>query len=111
MLGELLLRALQPLKNISVEQYALFSQIMFEDRDSLYLRSLNDRDKLSHDRIRHLAANVFGLNYRAKYELPLLSAVDAVNSFIVLLDVAFMVVTFFLSLLSILLIYSLMMSV
>ncbi len=110
-LAELLLLNLEPLRNADVEQYALMDHILLTDRIELYQQSLKQRDRVARDRLRDLAANVFGLGYRAKYTLPLLAAVDSVDSFIVLLDVMFMVVTFFLALLSVLLIYSLMMSV
>ena len=106
-----MLLTLDPLKDVAIEEYALMSQMMLKDRASLYLEKTQTRDTLFRGYVRQLAADVFGLGYNVQYTLPLLAAVDGIASFIMLLDVAFMVVTFFLALLSILLIYSLMMSV
>jgi len=108
---EILLQHLDALKQLKIEQYALTTQMVFKDRTQIYLKSTDERDKLMRNNIRFLASNVFGLSYKAKYDLPLLSAVDGMGSFLIILDVSFMIVTFFLSLLSVLLIYSLMMSV
>jgi hypothetical protein len=109
------LRSIVPLfslgKDIKIEEFALTSQIVFKDRSRLYIQSKQQRDNQARDQLTFLATEVFGLEYRAKYELTLLASVDGISSFIVLLDVIFMLVTFFLMLLSILLIYSLMMSV
>ncbi len=106
-----MLLALEPLKTVAIEEYALLSQVLLKDRATLYLLKQQERDATFREFVRRLAADVFGLGYNVQYTLPLLAAVDGIGSFIMLLEVAFMVVTFFLALLSILLIYSLMMSV
>jgi len=112
---EILLRSTVPIaslgKNIKIEEFALTSQIMFKDRSKLYIQSKQQRDNQALNQLTFLATEVFGLEYRVKYELTLLASVDSISSLIVLLNVIFMLVTFFLMLLSILLIYSLMMSV
>ena len=110
-MAELLMLGLEKLKLVKIEEYALLSEIVLKDRTDFYLKGMQQRDKDSRQYMRQLAANVFGLGYRAQYTAPLLAAVDSMDSFIILLDVAFLTVTFFLTLLSILLIYSLMMSV
>lgn len=110
-LGEILIRHLQDLEDLPVEEYALTTQVMFKDRTEIYLKSTQERGVIVRGYIRQLATECFGLDYRAKYEASLLDSVDQIGMAIILLNVIFMIVTFFLTLLSILLIYSLMMSV
>lgn len=98
-------------RSINIEQFALTTQIVFKDRSQLYIQSKGKRDGQARRQLAYLATEVFGLEYRAKYELTLLASVDSISSFTILLNVIFMLVTFFLLLLSVLLIYSLMMSV
>lgn len=111
MIAEILVLTLEPLKNIPIEQYALSTDVMFKGRDTIYLKNMHDRGTEIRGYIRHLAADVFGVGYNVTYQIILLDTVEGIETFKIMIDVAFVVVTFFLCLLSILLIYSLMMSV
>lgn len=102
---------IQQLKGIPIEHYAQTTNVMFKERNVLYLKNDEDRGTAIRGYVRHLAANVFGIDYNVSYTIPLLSSVEGINNNIIMIDVAFVLVTFFFCLLSILLIYSLMMSV
>jgi hypothetical protein len=109
--AEIVLGHLEELEYAPIEQYALITQLSLKNRKQIYTHSTEERGMLVRDYIKQLATDCFGLDYRAKYEATLLDSVDQIGMAIILLDTIFMIVTFFLTLLSILLIYSLMMSV
>jgi len=108
---EIVLGHLEEVEKVPIEQYVLITQLSLKDRKQIYTRSTEERGMLIRDHIKQLAMDCFGLDYSAKYEAVLLDSVDQIGMAMILLDSIFMIVTFFLSVLSILLIYSLMMSV
>ena len=83
---------------------------MLKDRVEIYTQSAEDR-RASLLKIGNQLSDALSLEYEAQFAFPLLETINALDLFLIFLDVIFDSVTFFLIILSLMLIYSLMVSV
>jgi len=97
----------ETLRNITINDYAMSSNIVFNNRPHLYMKNDNAR-KVEALEIGRRIANSIGIDGEAYITMPMFSALAEYKTFQILLEVLFASIMFLLLFLSLMLIYSLM---
>ncbi len=102
--------SLETLGNLSINEYAMTSNIMLKDRVDRYMKNTNARKKDVMALGRRLASTI-GLDGDAYLSFPMYSGLNQYATFQIMLEVLFASIMFLLIFLSLMLIYSLMLTV
>ena len=99
----------ETIRSLNINDFAMTDNIVFHDRQALYMHNSNKRDKDALEIGRKIATAI-GLESGLSLSLPVYSALSGVSQLQVLLEVLFVAVMLLLLFLSIILIYSLMLT-
>ena len=107
MLSSAITPVLDNFRLISIEEYAMVSNVMLKDRIEIYSSTEKERKNRLLSLGRHIT-DALTVEYKASFSYPLITMLEQLDFFLIFLDVIFNSTLVFLLMLSIMLVYALM---